>query len=389
MSFWAQHGYGKGSKLQDLSRSGPLGGVVLSPADEDNAALAATSSTLRSDSIPYVLDPQTYVWSIPDGVARNHEDHGLAFPGLHWSAAAGEVGQLVEQVVALNRRLGTTRLLSPTCIQRSLSDIWTPLAIQLARATIQEANGNQVLVSLVLDETVLDDWRGVEDWLDVVTTLDAFGFYLIVARGSQTYPQVWEPARYGNMLRLIHRLSVLNEYEVLVGYTDVDGLGVLSAGASGIASGWYYSLRSFSEAKWQPSTGGRAARPRVLLPDLMVPVLAEAEAGALARSTLAPEAITDGDLRARLASPGSAWGLNDAWAQHLSALQQLSVEIESMTEPQVRLEWLLDRLRAAWNLLQRMDSAGIVTAPTYSTMIANLGLGLRHFGESEGILNAS
>lgn len=383
MSLWIQHGYGKGQKIADVTSAGPTGGVILSPADEDRASLAATAADARARGLAVVMDPQTYVWGIPEGVARNHDDHGLAFPGLHWSMAPDQIERVVASVLAANRIVETDFVLSPTCLQRSLGDVWTPLAIQLARATLATSNGS-VYVSILLDGTALDEWEAIDEWLDIVTTFEAAGFYLVVARGRENYPQPWDPARLANFLRLVYRLSVVNEFHVLAGYADLDGLTAIAAGASDVASGWYFSLRSFSESKWKPSTGGRAAKPRVTSAPLITPMQLE-EASVVARSRFGPGAFPEAELRTRIASNPESWGLSDAWIQHLTSLQQLVAEIEAVPREQ-RVEWLLDRLRAGWEGLKAISDSGTILSPHYRSYLESLGRGMRAFAEVEGLL---
>jgi hypothetical protein len=379
---WIQHGYGKGQKIADVTSAGPTGGVILSPADEDRATLSATADDARSRGLAVVMDPQTYVWGIPEGAARNHDDNGLAFPELHWSMAPDQIDRVIASVLEANRRIATDFVLSPTCLQRGFGDVWTPLSIQLARATLARST-NPVYVSIVLDDTALNEWKAIDEWLDIVTTFEAAGFYVVVSRGRENYPQPWEPARLANLLRLMHRLSTVNEFPVLVGYADLDGLAAIAAGVSDVASGWYFSLRSFSESKWKPSTGGRAAKPRVTSAPLITPMLLE-EASVVARSRFGTRAFPEADLRARIGSNPESWGLSDAWMQHLTTLQQLVAEVEGVPTGQ-KVEWLLERLRAGWSGLGEISDSGTILSPHYRNYLESLGRGLRDFAEAEGL----
>lgn len=58
MTFWAQHGYGKGSKLADLASTGRLAGVLLSPGDEPVDNLRATYDALMAAGVSALIDPQ-------------------------------------------------------------------------------------------------------------------------------------------------------------------------------------------------------------------------------------------------------------------------------------------------------------------------------------------
>src|SRR2546428_7519265 len=114
MSFWIQHGYGKGDKLDRLADAGALGGVVLSPADEDRPGLVALSANLRDRSIAAVLDPQLYVYSIPGGTGRCHDKNELEFPDLAWSEGTKVVEKHVEAVIAANKRLRLETYVAPS-----------------------------------------------------------------------------------------------------------------------------------------------------------------------------------------------------------------------------------------------------------------------------------
>ena len=84
--------------------------------------------------------------------------------------------------------------------------------------------------------SLLADWDRIA-WLDVLTTLDVAGFYLVVGRRKAVYPPMpWERGNLFNLLRTIFTLSVVNEYEVVWGFADVDGLMGLAAGADAIAA---------------------------------------------------------------------------------------------------------------------------------------------------------
>jgi hypothetical protein len=385
MSFWVQHGYGKGQKLDDLLMRGSLGGVVLSPADEEASTLSATAQSLAERDTLFTLDPQTYVWSIPDGTARNHESNGLQFHRLHWSMPASEIEAVVTAVVATNARLGSRIIVSPSCLQRGFSDVWTPLAVQFARATLEAAPGERVYVSVVVDETALSDWGAVDDWLDIATLLEARGFYLVIARSGQTYPQPWEPSRFANLLRLIYRLSALNEYEVLLGYSDLDGLAAIAAGAAGVASGWYFSLRAFAEAKWQPSAGGRPPRPRVLSPSLLSPLIAESEGSLVARSSLGTTAFPDEGTRGSLVGQQVQWSLSESWLQHMDTLRSLVSSLESTTGVAARVTHLDAQLADAQVVLRDIEGLGVVLAPTYAATLGSMRTALSEFSRLEGI----
>ncbi|MBJ7470349.1 MAG: hypothetical protein JHD16_03570 [Solirubrobacteraceae bacterium] len=363
---WIQHGYGKGTKISDIRDSALAAGVVLSPGDEGRRSLSETRSVLgRLDAL---LDPQTFVYSIPGGTARCHEDNGLAFSDLHWSASPAEVVNVAEKVVATNRELDIPRVVAPTCLQRDFRDVWTPLSLQLARATLAAAD-RPVLASLVIDEGALSNWHDATDWLDVATTLDVAGFYIVVNRGSSSYQAPWDPARLVTLLRLIYSLTELNGYEVILGYSDFEGLLGAAFGASGHGTGWYYSLRRFSETKWQPSTGGRAASPRVTSGPLMAALRADGEADLIVRTPLAASVFPSQPVRTRLAENPTGWSLPDSWDQHMREMGSLSRHLMSERSTATRLDTMQSLIDGALRLSAGLEPEGVLLPAAYTTRL--------------------
>ena len=62
MSILAQHGFGKGQKLQAGLKQKTIGGVVFSPRDEEPSELVSLAKGIRSEFAEAVLlmDPQVY-----------------------------------------------------------------------------------------------------------------------------------------------------------------------------------------------------------------------------------------------------------------------------------------------------------------------------------------
>lgn len=365
MSLWVQQGYGKGDKIDRLAAVGYVSGVILSPADEEQGTLRSTAHAARGLGLEVVLDPQTYVGSITGGTARCHPSHGLDFGRVHWGLNPSEIGRHVEAVAAAHEALDISMLIAPTCIQRGFTDAWTTLAIQYARAALDVAD--DVYVSVVVEEAALGEWRPIEDWLDVVTTLDARGFYVIVSRNSREYPQPWNTTRLANLLRVIHRLAVLNNYEVIVGYSDFEGLLTQAAGARAFGSGWFFTLRAFTELKWQPSTGGAAARARATSGPMLTPFRAEDEANRVARSNVADRAFPDAALRHQLARDPGSVSVADSWLQHLIELGGIAAEVEAAGSLTNQRQELRRRLENAISLFEDLRSQNVPLPALYQT----------------------
>lgn len=364
MTFWIQHGYGKGDKIDRARQAGVIHGVVLSPAHEERAGLRALVAELQAHGLTPLLDPQLYVYAIAGGTARQHRANGVEVQGVHWSADPDTVRGHVRQILDANTRLGVIQIVSPSPLQTSFVDSWAPLALQYARRTRAEVgDGDRVYVSLVIDEGGLSSWDATDEWLDVATQLDVRGFYIVIARGQTGYPLPWQAERLGNLLRMIYRLAHLNGYEVLLGYSDLEGLGAIALGAS-MATGWSFTLRRFHESTWQPNRAFGVPQPRVMSERLLVPLLAT-EAAVLLHTR--PELVT-GDAEVRRLVAGGGWSVSDSRRHHLIAMGQLAQRV-SQGEMHERLNRLMQMIAEARKALA---TTAIAAGPTYDAALTSL-----------------
>ena len=366
--FLLQHGYGKSDKIEQLDETGNLRGVILSPAHEDVMQLSGTVARCQALGIEVLLDPQSYIYSTnPPGFPRRHPAHGLHFSDTVWSLSAKQLSEHVESVRRANATVGLNGpIIAPSPFHLTLRDYWMPLAVQYARTATDAWGGENTFASIVVSELALADWATVADWLDVLTTLDVAGFYLLVSRQDQSYPPAtWQPQSLANLLRLVYTLAVENEYDVRWGYSDIDGLLGIAAGANGVASGWSYSLRQFSIQRYSESRGGgNPAVPRVYVASLMSD-LRFSEARDLFGSEVGHEMFSP-PLQATYASRSfDALGNPDAQIQHLCALAEEVVDLSQFVDVDDRLTALRDKVAAAMRRHAEVAGMGVTLDGRY------------------------
>lgn len=386
MTFWIQHGYGKADRISRLIQRRDLDGVVLSPAHETAASLNQTAAELRDAGVPVSIDPQTYVYSITGASAREHQEHGLEFAPIHWSIDPSSIEEQVRAVLDANVSVGASGpFIGPSVLQRGFSDAWAVSALQYARVTARVGSNRDPWASIVVDEAALGNWTEIEEWLDVATTLSVTGFYIVVAREATSYPAAWDAQRVANLMRLTYRLCMLNDYRLLLGYADFDGLGVLAAGATGIASGWHYGLRVFRSDRWVPGGYGRQPIPRVTSRSLLTPIEARGEVEQVLRTALAAEVIPEARVRDFLAEGVARWTNQHAHMHHLVELSSAARALTATPDITARLDMLESATRDAVELLDRMSDAHIAVSPAYAPRLAAMHGAITLFRGAEAI----
>lgn len=383
--FYLQHGHGKSTKIEECTAEGNVTGLILSPGHEDVTALADTVRRSHALGLKVLIDPQSYVYSTdPQGQMRYHEAHGISFTQMHWALSATELTSFVQAVGDVNRTAGVAQpWICPAPFHRSLTDYWMPSAIQFARTACDQW-GAGVIVTIAVDEAVLSDWDRVADWLDVLTTLDVAGFYLLVSRRPALYPPAnWEKLNLTNLLRLIHVLSVVNEYEVIWGYADVDGLLGVAAGATAVASGWSYGLRQFSIDRYnEKRSGGAPAVPRIYLPALLSDLRSN-EAEDLYRGTVNGAILFPEALRSKFSSRSfDSLSNPEAQCQHLLNLAADVTVLASNNDLRSRLDAVTTRISSALSNFDRIRSAGLELDPRYVNRLNSYADALLMFRKS-------
>lgn len=388
MSFYVQHGYGKGSKIQNLNAGGNLSGVILSPSDEGPAQLSQTVDICNELSLRVLIDPQTYVYSVtPPGSPKRHIENEIESKPIHWAYDQSSIVDVVSAIGRMNERLDVAdALIAPTVMQPGFSDVWTPLALQFARASASAWGNDRTFVSLALEEQSLSSWALIDQWLDVITTLDVRGFYVVVQRSQSTYPAPpWRPEAFSNLLRLFYILGEINGYEILWGYSDIEGLLGLSAGVSGIASGWNYGSRKFSLGKWQPSTGGRAPVPRLNLGPLLTPVKAVGEANMLFNSEFRERLFSRKQIEKFSEVPFQNWSRLEAQEGHLAYCASEASELSQAGDITMKLDRLESVFGETLDLFAEIKSSGLLLDSTYPARVGAFRESIRLFRQAEAL----
>lgn len=229
-----------------------------------------------------------------------------------------------------------------------------------------------MLATIAVSQSALSDWSQVADWLDALTTLDVAGFYLVVDRGNQPYPPgPWDPRILANLLRAIHTLTCINEYEVVWGYADVDGILGTAAGATGVGAGWSYGLRQFNVSRYSENrTGGAPPVPRLYLNEIFADVrnneATDIFQNAVGRESISPVLLEDFPNRnfESLTNPR-------AQVQHLVELSNRVNEVAVINGVEERVSFVQERVNIGTEILGRLARTGLTLDARYLSRLAS------------------
>lgn len=370
MKLYAQHGWGKGEKINRALDESVLQGLILGPHDEEPTDLRGyVESLARRRSKPDVLfDPQLHVALMPnanEGKLPQYTDYYRPNLSLRDLTAMRAVRQIARDVLDYERGLPLSQIVSPSILMEGFADRTAQVALSLAQESIEYWEGitnddRPLLLSFLFSESALAHHEQVAEFLDTISLYEVAGFYIVVDRNDSIYSQDFEPRRLSELLRIIYSLRQ-SRFEVVVGYSDFVSVLFSAVGATACATGWSQKLRRFNRARYQPSRGGRQPRERYSSAPLLNSIfLTELDACQDVRRLRAVRSNTRYDD----VFDGQSYPSGVSWSPELSTLQHWATLAE-LTE---RLGTNSGRNRM--NLAVRM----IVDAGTLYNELASLGV---------------
>lgn len=370
MPIFAQHGHGKSDKILTALEEGSIQGVVFGARNETRDNMISCISDLRQkeDGLPLLFDPQFYVCTLNPPNDRYLTEYAYYESGRTATdfVRGAKLADYAAKTLDLEQELGCSQLISPTVLSQTFNDRWYQISLNLADASLERHSALKspppLLLSFAFSEAALSSSRDVDEFLDQVTSWDAKGVYLLIAREEAGYSQRFQEDRLARLLYVVHVLGKLNGFEVVVGYTDFCGILLRAAGAAAFATGWSQSLRQFHRRSFiRRRRGGQPARLRyastalfnsILLSelqqiddvDLLDVVLSDAPSDKVITSAVSPEA--------------SDWNQRTSALHHWESLQKLDSQISG--DCAVDLENLSAALEGASALYGALKGEGVV-----------------------------
>lgn len=286
--FLIQDGHQTSSHIAAALEDQTVDGVIWSPGDETPALLEERTEAVDGNhDVVQAVDPQFYVAMLQDSNPKRlpqHEIFGLELRGGAFSAK--RLGRTVKRILDHQRDLPVSHLLSPTVAVSSMTDRSAQIALNLAETSIElaaeavrdEEEKRPMLLSVAVEQYVLNEQDAVNGLLDELTAHDVPGYYLLF----EVNPEM-EATRQASLLAealyVTHTLAVTQEKEVWVGYAGLPGYLHRAVGAEAFAAGGFRKQQWWSPSHWAAGSGGGRGgpRPRIYLDRLLGSILTETE----------------------------------------------------------------------------------------------------------------
>lgn len=264
MALFIQHGHGKGTKVSKAVEARVVKGILISSKDETRKE---TEKLVREQSanIEVLLDPQFHALTIEgrnDGKLPQYPFYIQQITRLALSDSE-KIRSYVRNCIKYQTSIGLSKVISPTLPILNFRDMYSQKALDFATESSKQIEKDRLIISLVISESAFSAKLDVDEYLAVLTAFNgARGFYLLIERTKPDAGQCFDVERLTNILYFIYVLSVLSEYEIIVGYSDYEGLLYHAVGSYATACGWHNNLKLYSQNRFLRSKGGRRGNPR-------------------------------------------------------------------------------------------------------------------------------
>lgn len=361
----AQDGFAASDRIDNGLQSEVISGAIISASCRQPANLSSVVQGLkdiRSDAF-ILFDSEFYVGSFPEadkfGKLTDYQyfKHPLQKIDL---INPTSVQGFIKKVVDVQLDAGLDNITSPTIRIQTFNSGSETQVFSFLFGTLdyvqQNAADKKLYGSLLINELALTNSRGLAEFLDTVTALrDYAGFYIIIDRSSSTISFWNNPDTLASLMYLVHVLSD-NGFQIVVGYSDGDGLLSLATGASYVASGWWQNTTNFTDGKFK-SSGGRR-RKKYYSYQLMNAVYQEGELSSIVEHGLGSNVMGITGLDDELAQDplNVAWPDGTAILHKWKALNQRIQEDVSSGDETAKLEALRGSILVAKALYEQVES---------------------------------
>lgn len=244
MDLYLQLGHGMMSLSKDLITKWGSGTVILSPRDLTEKQTIKFAEEIIEKNGKTLFDPQYY---------NPHADHKKLTEWRHWfdqykTSLLGDdeyISNLFNEIKDINNCAQTSAYIIPGILCDNVDKHWLkPQQIFLDNAS-KYFTDKEKYATLALEESLITDEESIEKLIQVTSSWDVDGFYIVPEGEYLTNEEYW----LTNLTLLVAGLKLQNK-KVIVGYANHQMLLLSCANADAIASGTFLNIRHFSKDKF-------------------------------------------------------------------------------------------------------------------------------------------
>lgn len=374
MAILAQLGYGKGHKVENGFMNHIINGVVLRPQNDKPDSLIEYAENIKNTckNIDVYFDPQFNIFSIRGDVNYGKIELYPFYPNTTVQGRNYLLSELIGYIdgsINFQKKLGVNSIISLSPIIDSFQDREMGTLSNIVELSLDKLRNNNsdsqlsrnysssnFIVSICISESAFNNMDTVSAALDEITSWDVEGFYITIVRdlSNNGYEPYIKENTLAYILYFLYVLSVINNYKIIIGYTNLLAIPLSVACNADFAVGWFGKTQMFTSAGFLATTGGQPAKLRYLSQKLLSSLLVDPETKII-RQKIGDQIYLSG-------SPFDKQLINEQWTAKESFLEdwyvlsKLTSEIQAEEKVEKRISILNSKINAAKELFSEIKS---------------------------------
>jgi hypothetical protein len=266
-------------------------GAILSPVNEVPTKMAELMAKLKATpSFETIFDPQLYF-------PKSEREKLRTWPYFPQDVDTADTANdawwqgLTDRLLAVGTELEVNAICSPVQVPSAYTNAYYAASVQTARymhERLEQGKGRtRGLQTAVVNLPDLVTTGRAQEIASIVSQTAFDRVYVIFAGGSEPRNELDNADQLKGAMRLISDLKAA-ELRVLVGYSSTDVVLWKSAGAHDCASGKFFNLRRFGDARFDDPSGGGGQLPYLVEENLLA-FLRESDVARLAKLAILGE----------------------------------------------------------------------------------------------------
>lgn len=237
--------------LDELIKNSVVDGIIWDPryCNKNNILQKKKNIT---QSINYLFDPKFYYFEFEDCDKKNLTE--LTFYPTEkidrrFLNNEAELNSFFAELIKYQQEIGTTKIVIPSLLIKKFDDVNSERQLNLIDKFILFIEKNDIdieyMINLTIEEEAFSDSEKMKDFIN---NLEEFysktnNIYFTVIRPLESANKLlFKSELLENIIYFIYYLNYIG-YKIIVGYTGLEGILFLAAGASGIGTNVTQSLK--------------------------------------------------------------------------------------------------------------------------------------------------
>ncbi len=249
---YVQNGPGWKPKVDKILEQKLAAGIIWDPREESLERIQEIrNSNAKYNSIENIIDLKWYYKEFPNSIMKKLD--GLEyFPdeiiNRSFLRDTNKLSEYVDKMIKFQQKNNMNVLLTPALYIYSFNDRNIDRLFDILDVYVEKCSVSKY-ISLMFHESAFDNISYMNEFINEMSMYQNKydGIYLVIDRDNSSNIRNFFPSdRLARVMQFIYYMKKM-QMKIIVGYSGIESINYMAAGADAIATGWFYSLRKFNK----------------------------------------------------------------------------------------------------------------------------------------------